>query len=936
MPDPASARIFVSYSRKDGAAFAANLREKLLTKNLSVWQDLVALEGGRDWWSQIEEAIRLKALQHFVLIVTPAALESPVVRREIRFARQEGKTVSPIKGPGLGELGKLPRWLGQVYDLDLPEHFTTLIRVLQDQSRQKRVPMMAPEPPADFIRRPMEFGPLKKKLLNAEGDAVAIAAALKGAGGYGKTTLAKALAHDPDIQDAYFDGVLWVELGEKPDNLLGIIADLVTLLTGTPPGLETITAAAAALGEALGDRRILMIVDDAWRERDLRPFLQGGRNTTRLITTRLSGVLPAGAFRRPVDAMTAGEACALLSGGLPEDQVIARSIELKGLAGRLGKWAQLLKLVNGFLHERVNDGGESLRDAIADANARLTGEGFGTFDAGDEGDRTKAVARTISLSLGLLDDKQRGRFAELTVFPEDADIPIGIVTQLWRETAGLSEIQTKDLLTKLYGLSLLLGLDLNQRTLRFHDTIRRILQDQATKEGLLAQHKQLLQALDDFGGSPEADALSRRYYYLFLPHHLAAAKERETLDALLLDPGWLKEKLAATGNPHALVVDYQQHGRGDLQNFIGRTLRLTTGICTRDQRQLIPQLLGRIMGFKGIGTTGFLEAARRQLWPPAILTRRLSLTPPGAETARFEGHSGSVAALCVLPDGRLASGSGDNTIRLWDLNTGAETARFEGHSRSVAALLDPSTSAETTRGKGHSRSVSALCVLPDGRLASSSWDNTIRLWDLTTGAETACFEGHWDSVNALCLLPDGRLTSGGDDKTIRLWDLTTGAETARFEGHSGSVAALCVLPDGRLASGSGDNTIRLWDLATGAETARIEGHSGSIAALCMLPDGRLASGSGDNTIRLWDLTTGAETARFEGHSDSVNALCVLPDGRLTSGADDNTIRLWDPTTGAETARLETDAPINCVTALPSGGLVAGDRIGRLHWLEVVG
>src|SRR5271165_7501713 len=117
MPDHASARIFVSYSRKDGAAFAADLRSKLLRNDLSVWQDIVALEGGRDWWSQIEEAIRSKTLQHFVPVVTPAALASPVVRREIRLARQEGKTVSPVRGPGLGELGQLPRWLGQVFDL---------------------------------------------------------------------------------------------------------------------------------------------------------------------------------------------------------------------------------------------------------------------------------------------------------------------------------------------------------------------------------------------------------------------------------------------------------------------------------------------------------------------------------------------------------------------------------------------------------------------------------------------------------------------------------------------------------------------------------------------------------------------------------------------------------------------------------------------------
>jgi hypothetical protein len=180
---PGSERIFISYSRKDSGESAAKLREWLLSQNLSVWQDIIALEGGRDWWSQIEDALKSKTLQHFVLIVTPAALASPVVHREIRLARQEGKTVSPIKGPGLGELGNLPRWLGQIYDLDLTEHRTTLIRVLQDQSRQKRVAMMAPEPPTDYVQRPAEFAALKKQLLDSKGDAVAITAALRGAGG---------------------------------------------------------------------------------------------------------------------------------------------------------------------------------------------------------------------------------------------------------------------------------------------------------------------------------------------------------------------------------------------------------------------------------------------------------------------------------------------------------------------------------------------------------------------------------------------------------------------------------------------------------------------------------------------------------------------------------------------------------------------------------
>ena len=164
----------------------------------------------------------------------------------------------------------------EIYDLDLVEHQTTLIRVLEADSRQKRVPMMAPEPPPDFVRRPKEFDALKRQLLDAKGDAVAgITAALKGAGGYGKTTLARALAHDPDIQDAYFDGILWAELGERPDRLLSILTDQIELLTGERPGLETINAAAGKLGEALGDRQILLIVEDAWREQDLETLPPG-------------------------------------------------------------------------------------------------------------------------------------------------------------------------------------------------------------------------------------------------------------------------------------------------------------------------------------------------------------------------------------------------------------------------------------------------------------------------------------------------------------------------------------------------------------------------------------------------------------------------------------------------------------------------------------
>jgi len=64
-PGGSSARIFISYSRKDGGSFSADLREKLLGQQISVWQDIVSLEGGRDWWSQIEEALEVEGAGAF-------------------------------------------------------------------------------------------------------------------------------------------------------------------------------------------------------------------------------------------------------------------------------------------------------------------------------------------------------------------------------------------------------------------------------------------------------------------------------------------------------------------------------------------------------------------------------------------------------------------------------------------------------------------------------------------------------------------------------------------------------------------------------------------------------------------------------------------------------------------------------------------------------
>ena len=73
-----------------------------------------------------------------------------------------------------------------------------------------------------------------------------------------------------------------------------------------------------------------------------------------------------------------------------------------------------------------------------------------------------------------------------------------------------------------------------------------------------------------------------------------------------------------------------------------------------------------------------------------------------------------------------------------------------------------------------------------------------------------------------------------------------------------------------------------------------------------------------------------------GHSNRVEALIALPNGRLASAGWDNSIRLWDLATNEEICGLEADAPIFSLVAFSDGRFVAGDAIGRLLWLEIVG
>jgi len=179
--------------------------------------------------------------------------------------RGSRRCVYPVIGVPDLNLNRMPQWMRSAHFYDIDHQWQKLINDLNTRCQQASVPFMVEDLLPDYVPSPQEFEALIEKLRNQRREEpVAITAALLGADGYGKTTMAKAICHDERIQQAFDDGILWVTLGENPGNMVEKVVDLIETLSNERPGFTGIDAAGARLAELLADRDMLLVVDDVW------------------------------------------------------------------------------------------------------------------------------------------------------------------------------------------------------------------------------------------------------------------------------------------------------------------------------------------------------------------------------------------------------------------------------------------------------------------------------------------------------------------------------------------------------------------------------------------------------------------------------------------------------------------------------------------------
>jgi WD40 repeat protein len=940
MQGSATANVFISYAHKDGSQLAERLRRDIDREGCEVWVDTTRLNGGASWTSEIERA--LDGSDVVLALLSRGSFTSDICRAEQLRSLRKGKCVIPVLVQAEADR---PLHLESRNYRDFSNELTyheQFPKLLEDIKQRTGVPLVheyrqtyvtVPPLPTNYVERRRELEALRNAVLSDSSARRVALTALKGMAGIGKTILAQALCLDEVIQAAFPDGIIWLNVGKEPRDLVPLFREAARATGDSLEGYDSLQSASNRLRNHLRDKAALLVLDDVWNPHDAAPFLVDSLRSRLLITTRdARTAVSLGAHQQSLDVLTWEQSLELIS--LWSDRPIPTlPLEAAEIVRECGSLPLALAMVGALLRgkpDRWKNILQKLRNADLDKILQI----FPDYPHPD-------LLRTIDISMEALDGEVRRRYLMFAVFPEDSSIPEAAMRTLWR----LGQYDVEDTLDQLVDLSLMTR-DGDGR-FRIHDLLLDYLRHRLGTEQVRLAHRGFLASYHEQCPRHWADGPRDGYFFENLTWHLRNAGQADDALSLVVDLQWIDAKLRACG-VISVLSDYEWCASDNRDaRLLQESLHLSAHVLAHYPNQLAPQLLSRLPR----GTSNAIDAIQIQAreWGGARWLRPLRnlLTQPGGPLMfTLVGHTGRVRTVAIAPSGDQAvSGSDDNTIKVWDLRRGALECTMTGHSdwvRAVGVLKgadkivsasDDHTLRVWNRATGCEEKsiqtyldwIRALICLPDGeRVASVSDDRAIKIWNLEAAVVERVLRGHSAEVNCIAVTPDGgALISGGDDRVLRIWHSDQNWTAQVLKGHQARVTAIASLSNGQnVVSASGDETVLLWTLQPSGDSTflTLAQRAKGIRSLAITPDDKLAIGaSEDNNLHLWDLADGNERL-FEGHSDCVNSVAVTPDGRcVISGSDDGTLKVWDLTRPVEVgpARDHTDR-VRALAVTPDG------------------
>ncbi|WP_208339402.1 NB-ARC domain-containing protein [Aetokthonos hydrillicola] len=766
-----------------------------------------------------------------------------------------------------------------------------------------------PNLPPNFLPRPEQLEPLKKQLLERTNQPVGITGkshrvGVQGMGGIGKTVLATALARDEEVRRAFPDGVFWVTLGQENPQILTWQSYLAKELGDKQATFTEMGLAKARLRELFADKACLLILDDIWRLENATPFDVLGERCQMLVTTRNAAIVTGlGGEEYPLGVLDTQQALVLLADWAKQPEIIGstpqNNVALQ-IARECGYLPLALAMVGAMMRGKPLNRWQNILEKLRGADLEKIKQQFPDYPYPD-------LLKAIAVSIEALDENCKQRYLDFAVFREDTSIPEAVLQTFW-QPLGFDEFDSQDIIDELVSKSLALRDEAGN--LRLHDLQFDYVRKQHTvsgkeSEGIGFLHNRLLNAYGEKYPLGWHDLQNDGYIWQNLAYHLQAGGSPRELQQLLFDFRWLQGKLENT-NVNALIADYDFLPEDQNLQLIQGALRLSAHILNQDQQQLPGQLLGRLLGFEREEIQRLLTQVQ-QCTTPSLLPQTASFAPPGGSLVRtLVGHSASVNAVALAPDGNyVISASLDSILKVWNWQTGEQLRTLVGHIHWV----------------------NAVALTPDGNyVISASGDKTLKVWNWQTGELLRTLVGHSASVNAVALTPDGNyVISASHDSTLKVWNWQTGEQLRTLVDHSGWVGTLALTLDGNyVISASGDKTLKVWDWQTGELLHTLVGHSDSVKAVALTPDGNyMISASHDKTLKVWDWQTGELLRTLVGHSASVNAVTLTPDGNyVISASHDSTLKVWNWQTGELLRTLDVHSHlVNAVALTPDSNYI---------------
>jgi WD40 repeat protein len=309
----------------------------------------------------------------------------------------------------------------------------------------------------------------------------------------------------------------------------------------------------------------------------------------------------------------------------------------------------------------------------------------------------------------------------------------------------------------------------------------------------------------------------------------------------------------------------------------------------------------------------------------------------------------TIHGIAYSPDGlHLATGSSDQTARLWALSDAAESPTEQGqwlHSQAVvqvvfspdgrylatatgsplplrndhiAQVFDLATG-QAIAQLSHQGSITDLEFGPNGTtLATASFDRIARVWDIDQ-SELISHIRHDEAVMQVALGADGRsLTTASLDNTAQLWELTGNPILTALE-QSGATLAIAFSPDGQTIATSTTDRLSLWAM-DGALIQQWDTEA-PIHTIQISSQGQIATVNSASALQIWSPNRD-RTVELR-LSATVNAIAFSPDGEaIATASADNTARIWEVRSGLELAQLNHDSFVESVSFSPDGTLVA--------------